>query len=336
MKQPGWPIEGGSRARRIAWATPPHEISWGFMKLLREGNRTRRVYSVNPYVEVYRFHDDLYGLYNLGCDGRADVWMWLIVGPSKAMLIDTAYGLGDMKGLVDEITGGMPLVVANTSAGVEHVLGNCRFDAVYCHEYDAEAVGATCRPGAWSRFFDAHGKNVWLQFDRKDLPAYRDYELVGVRNGCLFDLGEGHQVELVWTAGCTPGHSMFLDRKRRRLFAGDGVSSDAIGCGTGFAPGKPHGQYATLTAYRSSLAKLVGRIDEFDYLFPGHFMPNLENNVLVEILGTLDAIIADPRKYNYEAEHVGADGVKRTAMHRYVRGFGTIAYTEDGIHGSNQ
>ena len=121
MEQRGWPIDGGSKARRTGWRTPPNEISWGFMKLLREGNKTKRVYDVNPYVEVYRFYDDLYGLYNQSCDGGADVWMWLVIGPRKAMLVDTAFGLGDMKGLVDEITGGMPLIVANTSAGAEHV-----------------------------------------------------------------------------------------------------------------------------------------------------------------------------------------------------------------------
>jgi glyoxylase-like metal-dependent hydrolase (beta-lactamase superfamily II) len=332
MTQRGWPIEGGSKARRIAWETPPNEISWGFMKLLREGNKTRRVYGVNPYVEVYRVYDNLYGLYNQSCDGDADVWTWLIIGPKKAMLIDTAHGLGDMKGLVDELTGGLPLVVANTSAGAEHVLGNCRFDRVHCHEYDYEAVKSTCKPGAWDYLFDKNGKNIWLQFGRKDLPTYKDYELVAVTNGCLFDLGGDYEVELVWTGGPTPGHSMFLDKKRRCLFAGDGVSSDAIACGTGPVPGRPYGQYANVTAYRDGLKRLVGRIDEFDYLFPGHLMVNLENNVLVDILDTLNAIIADPKKHNYEAERVGAHGTKRAMRHRYVKGFGTIAYTEDGIH----
>lgn len=332
MKQRGWAIDGGSRARRTGWRTPPNEISWGFMKLLREGNKTKRVYDVNPYVEVYRFHDNLYGLYNQSCDGGADAWMWLIIGPGKAMLIDTAFGLGDMKGLVDQITGGMPLIVANTSAGAEHVLGNCRFESVFCHEYDHEAVKSTCRPGGWDYLFDRTGKNPWLQFGRKDLPAYRDYALEAVSAGSVFDLGGDYQVELIWTGGSTPGHSMYLDRKRRYLFAGDGVSSDAIRCGTGFAPGRPHGQYASLTAYRDCLTKLVGRIGEFDYLFPGHFMVNLENNVLVDILDTLNAIIAAPDKYNYEVEEAGADGSKRAVRHKYVKGFGTVAYTEDGIH----
>ena len=332
MRQRGWAIDGGSRARRTGWRTPPNEISWGFMKLLREGNKTRRVYGVNPYVEVYRFDDDLYGLYNQSCDGGADVWAWLTIGPNKAMLIDTAFGLGDMRGLVDAITGGMPLIVANTSAGPEHVLGNCRFESVHCHEYDHEAVKSTCRPGAWDSLFDRNGRNAWLQFDRKDLPSYRGYELIAVTNGCVFDLGGDHQVELIWTAGSTPGHSMYLDRKHRRLFAGDGVSSDAIGCGTGYVPGRPYAQHANLTAYRNGLGKLVDRIPEFDYLFPGHFMVNLENNVLVDILSTLDAVIAAPDKYNYKVEEARADGTRRAILHKYVKGFGTIAYTEDGIH----
>jgi glyoxylase-like metal-dependent hydrolase (beta-lactamase superfamily II) len=332
MTQRGWPIDGGSKARRLGWRTPPNEISWGFMKLLREGNKTKRLYDVNPYVEVYRFYDNLYGLYNQSCDGGADVWMWLIIGPRKAMLIDTAYGLGDMKGLVDAITGGMPLIVANTSARTEHVLGNCRFESVFCHKYDYEDVKNRCRPGAWDYLFDKKGASIWLEFGKKDLPAYRNHELIAVRDGCLFDLGDDYQVELIWTAGSTPGHSMYLDKKRRYLFAGDGVSSDAIGCGTGFTPGRPYGQYANLTAYRDCLTKLVGRIHEFDYLFPGHYMVNLENNVLVDILSTLNAIIAEPGKYNYKAEEASAHGTKRVTMHRYIKGFSTIAYTEDGVH----
>ncbi|OFV81422.1 MAG: hypothetical protein A2Y78_05870 [Acidobacteria bacterium RBG_13_68_16] len=203
---------------------------------------------------------------------------------------------------------------------------------MYCHEYDYEGVRNACRPGAWDHLFDKSGKNVWLQFDKKDLPAYRNYELIAVRNGCLFDLGGDYQVELIWTAGSTPGHSMYLDRKRRHLFAGDGVSSDAIGCGTGFSRGGPYGQYANLVTYRNCLTKLVGRFDEFDYLFPGHYMVNLENNVLVEILNAVNAIIADPEKYNYKVEQGGVHGTKRAVMHKYVRGFSTIAYTEDGIH----
>ena len=81
-----WPIKGASKAKRIKWGTPQNQISWAYMKMLREGNKTLKVYDVNPYIEVYQFYDNLYGLFNQNCDGAGDVWMWLVIGPEKAMV----------------------------------------------------------------------------------------------------------------------------------------------------------------------------------------------------------------------------------------------------------
>jgi glyoxylase-like metal-dependent hydrolase (beta-lactamase superfamily II) len=329
MKMTGqmWPINGASKAKRLKWNSPQNQISWAYMKMLREGNKTMKVYDINPYVEVYQFYDNLYGLFNQNCDGAGDVWMWLIIGPKKAMLIDTANGLGDMKGLVDEITGGMPLIVANTHIGPDHVLGNCRFDKVYCHEYDWESIKNKCKPGAWDYLFDKNGNNIWLQFDKKDLPVYKDYELIAVKDGCTFNLGGDYEVELVWTAGHAAGHAMYLDKKSRYLFAGDDVCSDIIGCGRG------SGKYGNLTTYRDCLIKLVARLDEFDYIFPGHFMVNLENHLLVNILETLNQVIADPDCYDYKDVHfLASNGRKQERMFKFIKGFSTIAYTQNGIY----
>jgi len=74
---------------------------------------------------------------------------------------------------------------------------------------------------------------------------------------------------------------------------GSSSHGGVIAC-DGPTPGTPNGQFANLTTYRDRLSKLVARLDEFDYLFPGHFMVNLENNVLVAIVQTLDRILAKP------------------------------------------
>lgn len=326
------PVYAASKARRIAWSAPPNLVSAAYMKLLREGNQSMKVYDINPYVEVYQFRDNVYGLFNPSCDGSGDVWMWLIAGPKRAMLIDTAFGLGDMKGLVDKITGRKPLIVANTHAGPEHVLGNCRFDEVYCHEYDLEGIKDVCKPGAWDYLFDRDGKNIWLEFDKNDLPVYRDYELVAVKDGHTFNLGGDYEVELVWTAGNTPGHAMYLDKQSRCLFTGDDVSSDVMRCGMGPAAGRPNGQYANLTTYRDCLTKLVARFDAFDYLFPGHYMVNLENHVLAGILETVNQIIAKPESYTYKFAATSVNGgLGQERMEKYVRGFSTIAYSQNGI-----
>ena len=50
--------------------------------MLRTANRTKRVYDVDPYVEVYQFRENLYGLLTHVLDSGGLVWMWLIL-PGK-------------------------------------------------------------------------------------------------------------------------------------------------------------------------------------------------------------------------------------------------------------
>lgn len=326
------PINGQSKARRLQWGAPQNAISWAYMKMLREGNKTCKVYDVNPYVEVYQFRDNLYGLFNQNNDGAGDVWMYVLVGPEKAMVIDTACGLGDQRALIDEITGGMDFIVVNTHLGPDHSFGNARFERVYCHEYEVENIKGRVKPGMFDFLFDENGNNIWLQFDKKDLPEYRDYELIGVPDGYIFNLGDDYDVELIWTGGHAAGHAMFLDKKGRTLFAGDDVCSDVIGCGSGPRDGMHFNQYRNIQTYRDCLEKLVSRIDEIDYLFPGHFMVNLESHLLLDILDTLNSIVRNPNEYDYMIESVDGSGRTQRRMHKFVKGFGTVAYTENGVY----
>ena len=68
-----WPIKSELKSKRIKFDTPQNQISWAFMKELREHNKTRKIYDINPYVEVYQFRDNLYGLFTENCDGAGDV-----------------------------------------------------------------------------------------------------------------------------------------------------------------------------------------------------------------------------------------------------------------------
>jgi len=74
-------------------------------------------------------------------------------------------------------------------------------------------------------------------------------------------------------------------------------------------------------------------MDEFDYIFPMHFMVNLENHLLINILETLNEAIADPDSYDYKIQHIsGSGGPGRERMYKFIKGFSTIAYTENGIY----
>lgn len=324
------PIHGRSKAKRISWGAPQNQTSWAYMKMLREGNKTCRVYEENPYVEVYQLRDNLYGLFNQNNDGAGDVWMYVLIGPEKAMVIDTACGLGDQKALIRRLAGDKELIVVNTHLGPDHSFGNCRYDTVYCHEYEVDNIRSRVRPGMFDYLFDENGKLKWLEFDPADLPPYRDYQLIGLPNHHVFHLGEDYDVELIWTGGHAAGHAMYLDKKGRNLFAGDDVCSDVIGCGPGPRPGMFWQQYANIETYRDNLAQLIGRLDEFDYLFPGHFMINLESSLLQNIFTALNQILADPQG-DFQEERVNGTGARSTRFYQFIEGFGTVGYNAAGV-----
>ncbi|MDO4333408.1 MAG: MBL fold metallo-hydrolase [Eubacteriales bacterium] len=331
MKQ-NFPIKNELKAKRIKWGAPQNYISWAYMKELRENNKTRKIYEIDPYVEVYQFRDNLYGLFTQNCDGAGDVWMFLIVGPRKAMLIDTAFGLGDLKGLCDEITGGKELVVVNTHGHVDHSYGNCRFEKVYCQEYEVPNLREQ-NAHMFDYLFDENGNNIWLEFEKEDLPVYREYEIVGVPDGYVFDLGDGYEVELFWLGGHAPGNSGFLDKQNRIFFPGDDLCSDVSGVGNGPRPGVHNAQYMNIETFRNNLARVVDRMDEIDYVFPSHFMVNVESGVLIEELKACDEILKDPDRYDYRAVSVSPKGGEPSErFFKYIRGFSVLAYKMEGVY----
>ena len=319
------PINGKSKAKRILWGAPQNVISWAYMKELRE-NHPCTVYDCNPYVEVYQFRDNLYGLFNQNCDGAGDVWMWLIVGPEKCLLIDTAYGLGDSKGICDAISGGKEIIVVNTHDHFDHAFGNCRFGRAYCHEALAPLLEAQ-NEHMWDYLWDhGTGENIWLDFDRKDLPEFKPYEIIGVPDGYTWDLGGGYEVELINSHGHGgPGAAMYLDKRNRILFPGDNICSDTSGCGNVSYPMEG----CSLYKYRECVKKLAERLDEFDSIFPMHFMVDLENRLIPAVLEALDEVLADPeRNFDYEITQVSPNGgAPRKRKFKYIKGFSCLAYS---------
>ena len=322
-----WPIHGLSKARRIKFGPEQNQASWTYMKMLRESHRDMRVYNICPYIEVYPFGDGLYGLFNQNCDHMGDVWEYLIVGEEKALLVDTAFGIGDIRGLCNLLSGGKELIVVNTHIGPDHALGDVRFDRVYCHELEYSAIKSRVTPHSWDYLFDEKGDLIWLDYNHKDVPAFREFELIPVKNHHIWNLGGDQDIELIYTGGHATGHSMFLDRKYRRLFAGDVVCSDVISCGGG------GNKYCTVETYYQELNKFCDRLDEFDYIFPGHFMVYLESNLFLDIRDALASVLKNPADCTCSWKSQGRDGNMYTTCQKHVRGFSVIQYNlEKGVY----
>ena len=107
------PIHSDLKSKRIVWETE-HPVRWSFMKILRETSSLKQFYpEINPYTEVYQVREGVYALYNDSFDGAGDVWMYLVDGPEKALLVDTSFGVGDLKGLIRHLIGDKELIVVN-------------------------------------------------------------------------------------------------------------------------------------------------------------------------------------------------------------------------------
>lgn len=324
------PIPSQLKCRRIKMREPIDERCWAFMKQLRTHHKGKKIYAINPYAEVYPVRENVYAILNESLDGAGDVWMYLILGPEKAMLIDTGFGVGDLKGLCDLLSGGKELIVANTHPHIDHAYGNCQFDKVYCHEYAVPTLKSMGTPTAWDHLFDENGKPIWSDFDRGDIVPYREYEIAGVPSGHIFNLGGGHEVELIFSAGHSSGHCVFLDKKNRLLFAGDDVISMRIGIHGG-KPDDPYREYATVTEYRNQLEKLAARLEEFDSIFPGHFIFDIESYVIEDLLAATNAILENPDDYDYVETIRNKNFGLIQRMQKCVPGLGTIGYTRQSL-----
>jgi len=303
-----------------------HPVRWSFMKVLRENSNLKQFYpDVDPYAEAYRFRDNIYCIFSESLDGAGDPWSYLIKGPERCMLIDTGFGVGDLKALVRRLVGDKPLIVVNTHSHVDHALGDYQFDEVWCHVAEEHRLRQQLDPHSRDYLFDESGNPRWTVFDREDLIPYREFAVRTFEDGHVFDLGGGYEVEAVLLPGHTPGQCGFLDRWNMVLFTGDVT-------GIGHAePGEPYAQNMTVRAMRDAYRHLQPRFDEITGVFPGHGALDQSSLTLRYQLEALEAIVENPNCYDIKKTFVGGRGISRVAYLRFIYQGTAIRYTMDSV-----
>jgi glyoxylase-like metal-dependent hydrolase (beta-lactamase superfamily II) len=87
----------------------------------------------NFYYKTEKIFDRVYRISSL-----EGTFLFLFVGDRKALLLDTAYGFGNLKKAVRKITD-LPLIIVNSHGHLDHVCGNFQFDEdIYIHASDIE------------------------------------------------------------------------------------------------------------------------------------------------------------------------------------------------------
>ena len=152
--------------------------------------------------------------------GNSMVFMDLIVGAHHALLFDTGYGFGDLRGLVESITE-KPLYVVNSHGHVDHACGNAQFGGAYLHPLDMEL----CREhnGREMRMAELETAEVPMDFGLEQYLSLSTDELMPVGEGHIFDLG-GITLEVVHLPGHTAGSIGLWCPEKRLLYVGDAMN----------------------------------------------------------------------------------------------------------------
>jgi glyoxylase-like metal-dependent hydrolase (beta-lactamase superfamily II) len=159
---------------------------------------------------------------------------------------------------------------------------------------------------------------------------YKEYEIVGVPDGHVFDLGGGHEIELVFLPGHSCGHAGFMDKTNRIFFCGDDACFGAVGISAS-RPDNPHAKYATVEGLYNELVKITARMDEFDGLYPGHGLVDAGAIMLVNVMEACKAVLDDPEGYDWTGE-MSRHGVTRTIYRKMIYQSGYLVYTKDKLY----
>ena len=184
------------------------------------------------------------------------VYMDLILGDQKALLVDTGYGLGDLENFVRQITA-LPLVIVNTHGHVDHACGNWQFEEpVYIHPYDMALCREHCdkyhRALALTLGQDlqAHAPgnpSGSVPFPAQSYLSQGTGTLLPAEGGRVFDLGNVH-LRVVWLPGHTPGSIGLWYEEEDLFFAGDAFNASTWL----FLP-----EAESLDVYRKTLKKAI-------------------------------------------------------------------------------
>ena len=208
----------------------------------------------------------------------SDVCEYLIEGNEKALLIDTGYGIGDLKGFIDTLTK-KPYEVYMTHAHVDHGGGAYAFGKVHLHHRDQELFKTSC---SLKMRIDMVKNHVGLKINHEDFLPVKSVTFEDIEDDEVVDLG-GYHVKFVHTPGHTQGIMV-------PIFIEDRIAMFGDACGVGsLLLLKESG---TVEQYLDSLKKLQKHEEEYDKVLRQHGTMESTKQVLEDNIENCKDILA--------------------------------------------
>jgi glyoxylase-like metal-dependent hydrolase (beta-lactamase superfamily II) len=155
--------------------------------------------------------------------------MHLLVGKDSALVIDTGFGLANLKEAVNRLTD-KPVKVINTHGHFDHTHGNWQFGGAMVSYKDLETIS---RHDDAAYLYDNFLGNPFMKLliGKKAVARVCNQPKADYRplpESMTLDLGGGRIIRLYEIPGHTPGSIALLDVKYHRLYTGDMFCSGGV------------------------------------------------------------------------------------------------------------
>ncbi|MDR1030235.1 MAG: MBL fold metallo-hydrolase [Treponema sp.] len=255
--------------------------------------------------------------------GLGNELCYLVEGNTKALLIDSLIGVGNLRAFCRELTD-LPITLVNTHGHVDHTGGNFDFDECYIHPNDIALMyeKEELRLGYVKNGIKNSGKHLVLL--ENDFTVAKAMKTLPVYDGFVFDLGE-RVIEVIAVPGHTAGTIVLLDRSNGIVFSGDACNANTLLF-------LPHS--TSIEAYRGSLVHFNRFQPCFAEMWGGHGLRAVPKVIIDEAVALCDEILAGTDDA-VESEHLGRPcfyGKKKDANFKRLDGkIANIAYSRDKI-----
>ncbi|MFO8017626.1 MAG: MBL fold metallo-hydrolase [Promethearchaeia archaeon] len=208
----------------------------------------------HPKEHLYTFKEQLSSIHPVYKNDPLN--LYLLMGSRRALLIDTGCRIEPIKPIVEEIIQEKSLIIVNTHAHWDHILGNFDFHTVLIH---VKEISIISRPYNISFLKDSPADIVeaYEPFNFMIPPAEN---IESVKHGDSIDLG-GISVNIHHTPGHSPG-SICLLTTTGELFTGDTAYY-----GEQFLP--PKGEFSVLLNSLKTISQLYENNKDVR-LYPSH------------------------------------------------------------------
>lgn len=199
-------------------------------------------------AEIIQINNDTYRIEDEG------VRFFLLLGTTKALLIDTGMNTPNAKELVSNITN-LPVLLINTHGDIDHISGNDKFEEFYLSENEVDY------------YLRKHNTNN---------------KIITVKNNEIIDIGN-RQIKVINLEGHTPGSIALLDINNKVLIGGDSIQDGRIFM---FNEGRNMNQFI------NSLERLWNEHrDEFDVVYPSHGSFPISKGLIPTIIDSAKMIV---------------------------------------------